>query len=177
MAKQSMHQKHSSALLVIDVQRQLFEEATPVYHAEQLIRNINFLISKARNEGVPVIFVQHSSDTYMIYGSGGWQLHPQIQPVAGEPIIHKIVGNAFEATNLKAELEKRAVNAVVITGMVTHGCVKATCLGALKEGYQVVLVSDGHSNFSKDAPAIIEKWNRDFSKKGAVVVETKSVTF
>jgi len=55
--------------------------------------------------------------------------------------------------------------------------VKATCLGALKEGYKVVLVSDAHSNFSKDAPRLIEKWNRELGNKGATLVETNSVTF
>ena len=170
-------QKSSSALLVIDVQKEQFEAGTPVYKAEQLLQNITFLISKARQEDVPVFYVQHSADSYLKYGSEGWQLHPQIQPVAGEPIIHKRHPNSFEDTNLKDELIKRNVNAIVVTGLVSHGCVKATCLAALKEGYQVVLVSDAHSNFSKDALGMIEKWNQELGNKGALVVETKSVSF
>jgi len=124
-----------------------------------LLENINLLISKARQLDVPVFFVQHSSDTYLKYGSDGWQLHPQIQPIVEEPIIHKRYGNSFEDTNLQDELSKKNVSAVVVTGLVIHGCVKATCLGALEKGYMVVLVSDAHSNFSKDAPKMIEKWN------------------
>ncbi len=169
-------QKSSYALLVIDVQKEQFEESTPIYKADQLLQNITFLILKARQEGVPVFFVQHSADTYLKLGSDGWQLHPQIQPVAGEPIIHKRHGNSFEGTNLQEELIKRGVSTVVVTGLVTHGCVKATCLGALKEGYKVVLVSDAHSNFSKDALGMIEKWNRELASKGVDLVETKSVT-
>ncbi len=172
-----VHQNSSSALLVIDVQKEQFEASSPVYQADDLLRNINSLISKARQEGVPVFFVQHSADSYLKYGSEGWQLHPQIQPIAGEPIIHKRHPNSFEDTNLQEELSKRDVSMVVVTGLVTHGCVKATCLGALKQGYKVVLVSDAHSNFSKDALGMIEKWNRELSSKGVVVVETKSVSF
>lgn len=66
---------------------------------------------------------------------------------------------------------------VVVTGLVAYGCVRATCLGALKEGYNLVLVSDAHSNFSKDAHNMIEKWNREHGSKGEMLVGTKSVTF
>jgi nicotinamidase-related amidase len=177
MTTEPVHQKKASALLVIDVEMEQFEKSTPVYQADQLLQNINFLISKAHQEKVPVFFVQHSADTYLKYGSDGWQLHPQMHPMAGDPIVHKRHGNSFEDTNLQDELTKRNVSEVVVTGLVTHGCVKATCLGALEEGYKVVLVSDAHSNFSKDAPEIIEKWNRELGNKGAVVAETKSVTF
>ena len=177
MITSPVHEKSKSALLVIDVQNEQFEAATPVYNADQMLQNIILLISKARQEGVPVFFVQHSADSYLKYGSEGWQLHPQIQPITEEPIIHKHHPNSFEDTNLQEELSKRNVSTVVVTGLVTHGCVKATCLGALKEGFEVVLVSDAHSNFSKDALGMIEKWNRELSSKGVILVETNSVTF
>ena len=177
MTEKPSRHNSSSALLVIDVQKEQFEASTPVYQADQMLQNITFLISKARQEDVPVFFVLHSADSYLKYGSEGWQLHPQIQPIAGEPIIHKRHGNSFEDTNLQEHLRQRGVSRVVLTGLVTHGCVKATCLGALEAGYKVVLASDAHSNFSKDAPKVIEKWNQELSNKGAVLVETNSVTF
>jgi nicotinamidase-related amidase len=165
------------ALLVIDVQKGLFERATPIYDAEQVLENINTLIHKARQEGVPVIFIQHSNDNTLVKGSDAWQLHPEIQPLNDENIIYKIHGNAFIDTNLADELEKRNVRELVVTGMVTHGCVRATSLGAIDKGYKVVLVKDGHSNFSKDAPQLIEKWNHAIGEKGAELIETKDVSF
>lgn len=170
-------QKSASALLVIDVQKEQFEASQPVYKADQLLRNINLLISKARQEGVPVLFIQHSAATYLLYGSDGWQLHPQMQPFPGDPIIHKRHGNSFNDTNLVEELSNRNVSTVVVTGLVTHGCVKPTCLGALEGGYKVVLVGDAHSNFSKDAGSLIENWNQVLQGKGVTVVETKSLSF
>lgn len=177
MATKPIHQVSSSALLVIDVQREQFDKSTPVYKADELLQNITSLISKARQEGVPVFFIQHSADSYLKFGSEGWQLHSQIQPLAGEPIIHKKQTNSFTKTDLQEKLKNRNVEEVVVTGLVSHGCVKATCLGALEVGYKVVLVSDAHSNFSKDAPEIIEKWNRELGRNGVIVVETKLVTF
>jgi nicotinamidase-related amidase len=167
----------NTALIVIDVQQGLFERDTPIYEAEQVLANINTLMRDARQAGVPVIFVQHNNESSLVRDSREWQLHPAIRPLAGEVIIHKQHGDAFIDTELKDELEKREVHALFITGLATQACVKATSLGALKHGYQVFLVSDGHSNSSKDAPRLIKKWNRAISEKGAELVETKEVDF
>lgn len=169
--------QRKAALLVIDVQQGLFKKSTPIYHAEQLLKNLNTLIAKARLQSVPVFFVQHADEKNLVKGSDAWQLHTEIQPLVDEMIVHKRHGDAFVDTNLHAELEKQGVSTLVVTGLVTHGCVRATSLGALERGYKVIVVSDGHSNYSKDAPRIIEKWNRTLSEKGAVLVETSSVDF
>lgn len=167
----------TTALLVIDVQSELFKKSTPIYQAVKLLQNINMLIDRARHAGVPVIFVQHSSEKYLVKGSEGWQLHPDLLLAPEDPVIHKHHPNAFEDTNLRKELEQRKVNTLVLTGMVTHGCVRATCLGALEKGYSVVLVSDAHSSYSKDAPQLIEKWNEELCKRGAEVITAQSVKF
>ena len=165
------------ALLVIDVQKGLFERSIPIYEAKQVLENINTLIDHARHAGVPVIFIQHSNHNTLVKGSDAWRLHPEIQPLDDEDVIHKLHGNAFIETNLGDELKKRNIGVLVITGLVTHGCVKATSLGAIDDGYKVMLVEDGHSSFSKDAPKLIEKWNRIISEKGATLIETQNVKF
>ena len=171
------NRQSNRALLVIDVQRGLFEKSTPLYNAKQVLANINTLIKKARQVGIPVIFIQHSNKNTLVKGSDAWQLHSEIQPFDDEQIIHKLHGNAFIDTSLQDELENSNVSELIVTGLVTHGCVKATSLGAIEAGYKVVLVSDGHSNYSKDAPELIEKWNRALRDKGAKLVETQNVSF
>ena len=165
------------ALLVIDVQQGLFERSIPIYKEEELLGNINSLIDKARQADVPVIFIQHSNEGSLKFGTDVWKLHPEIQPLADEIIIHKQQGNAFAGTNLQDELKQRGVEELLITGLVTHGCVKATSLGSLGKGYKTVLVSDAHSNFSEDAPGMIEKWNQVLREKGAELVRTQDVNF
>jgi nicotinamidase-related amidase len=167
----------TTALLVIDVQQELFEKSTPIYRADQVLQNINLLISKTRQADVPVIFVQHSAEKYLVKGSPGWQIHPALQLIAGDVIIHKRHPNAFEETNLREELVRRGVTTLVITGLVTHGCVKATCLGALEEKYHVLLAGDAHSSYSKDAPQLIEKWNEELERRGVEVVVTRKAGF
>jgi nicotinamidase-related amidase len=166
-----------TALLVIDVQQALFERPIPVYKGEEFLHNVNTLIDRARKAGVPVIFIQHSNDTLLVKDTPGWQLHPQIQPKAGEPIIRKLEGNAFAKTNLVEVLRERQASHLVICGLVTHGCVKNTCLGALELGYRVTLVKDGHSNMSEEAPRLIEEWNKKLGDMGAVLKTAVEVSF
>jgi nicotinamidase-related amidase len=166
-----------AALLVIDVQQGLFEKSTPIYQAKKFLENLNTLINRARQQGVPVFFIQHSNEKILIKGSDAWQLHPQIQPLPNEVIIHKLHGDAFIETSLDDELQQRGVGIVFISGLVTHGCVRATSQGALQHGYTVVLVRDAHSSFSKDAPKLIEKWNHALHEKGVALIATENVNF
>lgn len=166
-----------TALLIIDVQNELFKKSTPIYRAKVLLENIQALTERAHQAGVPVIYIQHSSNAFLIKGSEGWQIHPQLKPLEGEQIIHKRHPSAFKETELKELLDTKGIQKLVIAGLVTHGCVKATSLDALKHGYQVVLVSDAHSSYSKDAAKLITEWNEKIGKAGAVLQETEAVTF
>lgn len=171
------NKQNSCALLIIDVQRGLFNKKIPIYKADSLLGNINLLVSKAHLKQIPVIYIQHSNDSILVYGSEDWQLHESIQPSKEDELVHKKHGNAFEETNLQEILQSKAVNCLIITGLVTHGCVKATSFGALKLGYKTILVEDAHSNYSKDASDLINKWNDQLKKSGALVMETLEIKF
>jgi nicotinamidase-related amidase len=167
----------ASALLVIDVQTGLFQQSTPIYQHEELLTAINSLVDRAHQAGAPVIYIQHTNDSRFAEGSAGWQLHAQIRPQATDHLIGKHHSNAFEDTGLAGLLESRRVGRLVVTGLVTHGCVKATCLGALPLGYSVVLVADGHSSYSKDAARLIREWNGKLSQAGVELKPASEVSF
>ncbi len=167
----------SYALLVIDVQNGLFNKSIPIYKADQLLSNILTLVSKAHQKLIPVIYIQHANDNTLALESENWQLHPSIVPTKADILVQKKHGNAFENTELQSILQSRTVNSLVITGLVTHGCVKATSLGALELGYKTILVGDAHSNYSKDAPDLITKWNDQLKNFGAVVLKTQEIQF
>lgn len=158
----------NTALLVIDVQIGLFSKATPIYRAEALLRNINTLSGQFSQVGKPVFFIQHSNQKLLLKGSENWQLHPDLNITRRDILIHKTHGNAFEDTNLKDELDLRGITCLLVTGLVTNGCVRATCIGAHDLGLRVVLVSDGHSTYTKNAASLIKEWNH---KLGDGVVE------
>ena len=167
----------STALLIIDVQQALFTRPVPIYRAEQLLANINALTVRARAAGAAAVYVQHGNASFLAEGTQGWQLHPALQPEPGDLRIGKRHGSAFEDTPLGAELAARGVRRVAAAGLVPHGCVRATCLDALRLGYAVTLASDAHSSYSKDAAALVEEWNGRLAEAGAQVQPAAEIVF
>ena len=165
------------ALLIIDVQQGLFSKSTPIYKADEFLKNIRRLVDRAHRAGAPVFYVQHSDKRALVKGSDDWQLHPDLHPLDTDHIVHKQHGNAFEDTNLGQELKARSIGCLVVTGLVTHGCVRATCLGAKELGYRVILAEDGHSNFSKQAAKLIKEWNQKLSEKMIELKSTHEIKF
>lgn len=173
----TMEGRTGVALLVIDVQQGLFKKSTPIYKAEALLQNINTLVDRAHSAGTPVIFIQHSNQRELIEGSDDWQLHADLHLLDTDIVTLKTHGNAFEETDLNDALECRGVGRLVITGLVTHGCVRATCAGARELGYAVTLVKDAHSSFSKQAAQLIETWHGKLSAAGVELKSTSELTF
>jgi nicotinamidase-related amidase len=166
-----------SALLVIDVQRGLFKQASPVYEAEALLENINSLVDRAHKKDVSVFYIQHANDSSLVKGTENWKLHPDMQPTDTDEVIQKRQGSAFVDTSLGEGLASRRVGKLAITGLVSQGCVRATCLDALQLGYTVELVEDAHSTYSKTAKRIIRKWNKKLGEQGATLVKAAEVLF
>lgn len=68
-----------SALLVIDVQNEMFQVNDPVYEGDRLLHNLKQLIAKARSGGIPVIYIQHNDEGLMA-GSEVWKINSEITP-------------------------------------------------------------------------------------------------
>jgi len=131
----------NTALLVIDVQCGVVANA---HERDSTIANINALVDQARATQTQVIWVQHADDD-MPTGTDGWQLAPELVPLANESIVHKNHRDSFEATTLEAELERGGISRLVVTGAQTDFCVRWTLHGALTRGYDTVLVGDAHT--------------------------------
>jgi nicotinamidase-related amidase len=175
--EQAQATRDRAALLVIDVQQALFEQAIPVHRAEAFLSTVNELIGRARLADAPVVYVQHANKSKLRRGSAGWQLHRSLLAPGGDLHIHKVHGSAFEETDLDTELAARQVGTVVVTGLVTHGCVQAACRDALGLGYRVVLPSDGHSHFNRGGASLIDEWNAELAGEGVRVIPAEQVTF
>lgn len=165
----------TTALLVIDVQQGLFTKPTPIYQEQALLENINSLKELFTREGAAVIFIQHSNQKLLVRDSDNWQFHPQLLVNETDCIIHKTQGNAFEGTVLKAELDTRGISTLVVTGLVTNGCVRATTIGGHDLGYRVILVEDGHSTYIKTAAKLVREWNHTLGQEIAEVHPTAAI--
>jgi nicotinamidase-related amidase len=166
-----------SALLVIDVQRALFTRPNPIYESGRLIQTIKNLIDRAKLYGVKVIYIQHANQSILQEGTEGWQFHPEVAPGPSDTVVQKTEGNAFLNTALQSELEARDIQNLLITGLVSHQCIKATSLGSLEKGYTVYLVKGGHSNYRKDAEAVIDQVQNELEEAGVELVVPEELDF
>jgi nicotinamidase-related amidase len=137
----TLNERPNTALLVIDVQRDVMEKA---HDRDGVIANINTLVDKARNADVPVIWVQHSDDR-LVPGTPGWEYVPELQRDESEPLVHKSYGDSFEGTDLEQLLAAHRVGHLVVSGASTDACVRSTLHGALVRGYDATLVEDAHT--------------------------------
>ena len=131
----------NTALLVIDVQNGVVDGA---YNRDGVIANIRTLVERARSEGVPVVWIQHSSGELQ-EGTEGWAYVPELVRRDPEPLVHKTYGDSFEDTDLEEVLAERGIGTLVVTGAQTDACVRSTIHGGLVRGYDVTLVGDAHT--------------------------------
>ena len=67
----------------------------------------------------------------------------RLAPVAGEPLIEKHWASAFKGTDIDALLRAEGVDSLVVTGLTTSGCVRATVVDGLQYDYRVVVPRAG----------------------------------
>jgi len=130
-----------TALLVIDVQNDVVGGS---HNRDSVVANIAVLVGKARAQGIPVVWVQHSSDQ-MPQGSDGWQFVPELSRDESEPLVPKRYADSFEETGLEAVLAEHRVGRLIVTGAQTDECIRSTLHGAIVRGYDATLVSDAHT--------------------------------
>jgi nicotinamidase-related amidase len=150
----TVREGNKAVLIVVDVQVGVVSGA---WDAERIVGNVARTVERARHQGVPIIWVQHS-DKDLVQGSPEWQWVPALAPRAGEPLIHKRFESSFEQTALEAELASAGATHIALAGAATNWCIRATAYAALERGYDLTLVSDAHttSTMELDGGAKIE---------------------
>lgn len=141
-----------TAVLVIDMQMIMFDSEPALYRRDEVLATARDVIERARAAGVEVIYVQHNDapGTNMATGAPGWTIHPAIAPQTGELIVQKWTPDSFHETTLHDELTQRGISKLVVVGMQTEYCVDTSTRRAFSLGYDVTLVSDGHSTWDTD---------------------------
>ena len=137
----TVREGNKGVLLVVDVQAGVMSEA---WDAPRIIGNVSRAVDRARDLGVPVVWVQHSDDD-LRHGSPEWQWVPELARLPEEPLIHKQFNSSFEQTGLDEELARLGATHITLAGAATNWCIRATAYGALDRGYDLTLVKDAHT--------------------------------
>lgn len=84
-------------------------------------------------------------------GSMWVQVDPRLDMQESDTLIEKQWASAFHRTELDQQLRKIDVDSLVITGLTTSGCVRATAVDALQYDYRVVLPAEAVADRNPDA--------------------------
>jgi maleamate amidohydrolase len=147
------------ALIIIDVVMAYFDKASPLYAGveDALASNERVLVA-ARKAGIPIIFtnVEYSpggAEGGVFYrkvpalklferGSPMGAFPPSLQPQEGEVVLTKHYASAFFGTSLTSLLSSQGIDTLLITGLSTSGCVRATTLDACQSGFLPFVIRD-----------------------------------
>ena len=147
------------ALILVDFVAAYYVESSPLYAGvEDELASALRIRDAARAAGIPVIY------TNVVYQKGGadggvfYRKVPaleafeagnplgrwaeDLEPADGELVISKQYPSAFFGTSLAETLNKRSIDTLIITGVTTSGCVRATCVDAMSYGFIPIVVAD-----------------------------------
>jgi nicotinamidase-related amidase len=149
------------ALLIIDFVRAYLVKTSPLYAGvEQARADCEILLRAARAAGIPVL---HTNVVYQPGGRDGGVFfrkvpalkcfergaHPELaafaeglEPVAGETVISKQYASAFFGTSLAATLTSMQIDTVLIAGLSTSGCIRASAVDCVQHGFVPVVVRE-----------------------------------
>jgi maleamate amidohydrolase len=100
---------------------------------------------------------------------GGWgEIAPPLKPEPAEPVVAKQYASAFFGTSLAATLHAAGVDTVVVAGVSTSGCVRASATDALNHGFRPLVVRQACADRS---PALHENNLADLDAKYADVID------
>jgi nicotinamidase-related amidase len=87
------------------------------------------------------VFRQRLPDLNILQANSRWvEIHPELSPKPDEPVVEKHWASGFFATDLHQQLQQQGVDSIVVVGLTTSGCVRATAVDGLQHDYPVVVV-------------------------------------
>lgn len=163
------------ALIVIDFVNAYLLEDGPLYGGEGIRaahRGASTLLGTARRAGVPIF---HTNLSYEPGGRNGGILYRKVgalacfaadapeprfgqfvsglEPAPGESVLTKQYASAFFATTLASMLTCLRIDTLLIAGVSTSGCVRATAVDAVQTGFRPMVVREAVGDRSASAHA------------------------
>lgn len=177
------------AVVLVDFAKAYFDPAAPLYGGEGCqiaLDNSAILADAARAAGVPVIFTEvkyqpGGSDGGAFYakvpalscfdaGAETQKLMPPLEIKENDILISKQYPSGFFGTSLASTLHFMNIDTLLLCGVTTSGCVRATCIDSISHGFVTLVVEDGVGDRA-DEPHQANLF--DMSAKYADLVTTK----
>lgn len=147
------------AVLLVDFVQAYFERSSPLYaEVERPLASAMRVLAAARAAKLPVVFtnvVYHPSGLdggiffrkvpalkHLCIGGPLGRWAPGLNPLPTDLVISKQYPSAFFGTSLASTLHAAGIDGIVITGLTTSGCVRATCVDAVSNGFIPTVVRE-----------------------------------
>ncbi len=172
MALSNLHQNQlglgrSPALLVVDMINGFTDPACPLGSncPEVVAANIE-LLTAFRDRALPIFFtsvVYHNDQQASVFrakvpalnvltpGSHWVDIDSRMGRLASEPLVEKQWASAFYGTDLNSQLRALDVDSLVVTGLTTSGCVRASAVDGLQNNYQTVVALEAVGDRNPEA--------------------------
>jgi maleamate amidohydrolase len=172
-------ERHNVALLLVDVIKAFFNEAGAFHFAEAgaVLPALTRLLEDARSGGRLIVHAREMHypgladlegtklPRHCIAGEFDAEFVPRFEPVEGEVEVRKRRYSAFFGTDLSLLLHEQRVRRVVIGGVKTNVCIRATVQDAFAHGFEPILVQEAvNSNRPHLHDATMEDVERYFGR-------------
>ncbi|MGE7110138.1 cysteine hydrolase family protein [Lysinibacillus sp. NPDC047702] len=164
------------ALLILDIQNDYISDQARLPIAKQQMQStiscINVLIQKAREQGIPIVYIRNEFEQTQISnlfrkftalkGTKGAEFDERLVMVDGA-YFSKNKADAFSNPDLATYLSQQKINELIVTGVFVEGCVNATVNGALARNFKVIVVDDavGGATDKSKAAALLKLAKKD----------------
>jgi maleamate amidohydrolase len=184
----------SPALLLIDFAQAYFDPACPLYGGESCQHALEAALTLrevAHTANIPVVLTQVKYPQAKIYGGAFFAKLPALacfeegQPSAAfvaplipgerDTVVTKRYPSAFFGTDLASTLRWLGVDTLVLGGLTTSGCVRASCVDSVSHGFVTIVVEDAVGDRAV-APHLANLFDMD-AKYADVVSSMEAVTY
>ena len=144
------------ALVVVDMILGFTDGSSPLgSDAPETVGEIACLLAAARDAAIPVVFstchyaaalpeaqawsAKIPSQKVLEPGSSWVEIDPRLEPAPDETVLVKHFASCFAGTSLADDLRRRRVDTLIVTGMTTSGCVRATVVDGVSAGFRPIV--------------------------------------
>ena len=153
LERKPMNMGQTPALLIVDMINAFTDPACPLgTDAASVVEANRMLLTAFRARSLPIVYTtvifrcesegrafrNRVPSLEVLQPDSEWvKVDRAIEPLAGECIIEKKGASAFFGTDLATWLDRRGADSVVVTGLTTSGCVRASVVDGLQHDYPV----------------------------------------
>ena len=146
------------ALVVVDMCKAFIDPSSPLgFECSKLIDANVKLVQEFRNRNFPIFFTttmyRNESEASVFRkkipalnilkpNSNEVSFLEELSPISNEVLIEKKFASAFFQTNLSSILDKTNIDSLVVSGVTTSGCVRATALDSLQHNFLTIIAED-----------------------------------